>query len=292
MDINFDLYKVFCTVAKKGSISAAASELFVSQSAVSQSIKQLETALGGKLFNRGARGVTLTAEGRAVYECASDAYELLENAQKIFKKMTDMNSGELKIGASDTICSLFLLDKLNKFHSLYPDITIKLFSGTSNELVEKLKADELDMAFANLPIAQGDGLKVTEVMQISDCFVAGKKFATLAHRTVTLHELNNYPVLMLDKKSSARRVIDDFFAKRNINLHPCVELGSVDLLVECAKIGLGISLVIEQAAKSSLEKGELYKLQLAEPLPKRSIGFITGMGDLSVAAEHFTELLK
>ena len=86
MDINFDLYKTFCTVARHGSISAAANELFVSQSAVSQSIKQLETALGGKLFTRGARGVTLTAEGQAVYNYAKNASELLEMRKKHFKR--------------------------------------------------------------------------------------------------------------------------------------------------------------------------------------------------------------
>ena len=291
MNINFDLYKTFCAVAKCGSISAAANELFVSQSAVSQSVKQLETALGGKLFNRGARGVTLTAEGKAVYEYAKSAYELLNNAEKAFQNMKDMNSGEIRIGASDTICSLFLLDKLKTYNEQYPDINIKLYSGTSNELVDKLKDGDIDIAFANLPITQTDGISIREIMQISDCFVASKKFASLAHKTVTLNELSVYPLLMLDKKSSSRRGIDEFLASKDITLTPCVELGSDDLLIECAKIGLGISLVIEQTAKKYIESGELYKLQLAQPLPKRSIGLVTLNNQLSVAAEHFIDLL-
>ena len=291
LDINFDLYKIFCTVARHKSISAAAQELFVSQSAVSQSIKQLETALGGKLFNRGARGVTLTAEGQAVYNYAKNASELLENAQKTFQKMTDMHEGEIKIGASDTICSLFLLKKISTFHELYPDITIKLSSGTSDDLIKMLKDGEIDMAFANLPIHRSEGLNIREVMSISDCFVAGKKFASLAHRTVSLKELAEYPVLMLDKNSSSRRIIDGFLLEKDIVLSPCVELGSIDLLIECAKIGLGISFVIEKAAESALNGGELYKLQLSEPLPKHSIGLVTGGAVPSVAAEHFIDLI-
>lgn len=291
MDTNLDLYKTFCAVARLGSISAAANELYVSQSAVSQSIKQLESALGGKLFNRSARGVTLTAEGKEVYGYAKGAYELLENAEKTFHKMRDMNSGEIRIGASDTICSLFLLDKLHAYHEKYPDIIIKLSSGTSAELVDMLHDEKLDMAFAHLPIHRHDGLNTREIMQTTDCFVANGKFASLAHRTVSLSELNNYPLIMLDKNSSSRQNMDRYFRERGVTLSPCMELGSVDLLLECAKIGLGISLVIEQAATASLNNGELYKLQLAEPMPKHSIGLVTGKGSLSVAAEHFVQML-
>lgn len=290
-EINFDLYKSFCTVAKMGSISAAANALGVSQSAVSQSVKQLETALGGKLFNRGARGVTLTAEGRAVYEYAKGAYDMLENAEKTFRKMADMNAGEVRIGASDTICSLFLLDKIDEYHAMYPDITIRLFSDNSDTLIERLRSGEIDLAFANLPVLHHEGLSCRTVMEIGDCFVAGKKFASLAHRTVTLSELEDYPILMLDKRSSTRRVIDLFLSQKNIRLAPQIELGSVDMLVECARMGLGISLVIEQAAAPFIESGELYKLQLSEPLPRRSIGMMTTGEDLSIAAKHFVERL-
>ena len=291
MEISYDLYRVFCTVARAGSISAAANELFVSQSAVSQSIKQLETALGGKLFKRCARGVTLTAEGAAVYEYAKNAADMLENAQTAFRQMTKMQQGEVRIGASDTICSLFLLERLREYHEKYPDITIKLSSGTSDELVDMLEQNRIDIAFANLPIKRAQGLIIREVMQISDCFVAGGKFASLAHRTVSIPELQNYPLLMLDKNSSARRIIDKFMLEKCVELQPYIELGSVDLLIECAKIGLGVSLVIEQAAKNSLRSGELYKLQLSEPLPKRSIGLVTAEGALSVAAQHLVDMM-
>lgn len=291
MDISFDLYKTFCAVARRGSISAAAAELYVSQSAVSQSIKQLEKALGGRLFNRGARGVTLTAEGREVYRYAESAAKMLENAERAFHQMNDMRAGEIRIGASDTVCALFLMDVLRVYHEKYPDITIKLSSGTSDELVGMMRDGKLDMAFANLPLRHGDGLKIREVMQISDCFVAGSKFASLAHRTVTLSELSDYPLLMLDKNSSSRRIIDAYLRERGIVLQPGVELGSADLLIECAKIGLGISLVTEQAATESLRSGELYKLQLSDPLPKRSIGLVTGSAGLSVAAGYFVEML-
>ncbi len=293
MDINLDLYKVFCVVARQGNLSRAAAELFVSQSAVSQSIKQLETQLGGRLFNRNARGVTLTSEGEMLFSYADRAYSMLESAEQQFQAMKTLKAGTVRIGASDTVCSLVLIDVLNRYHQRYPDIRIQLTNSTSGGLIDLLKRGRLDMTFVNLPLENDSGLKVQQIAQINDCFVVGGKYGRLARRTMNLKELETYPVMTLDKTSSSRRIMDEFLRQKGVHIQPAIEMGSVELLLDFAKIGLGISIVTEQAAAQALQNGALQKLHLSEPIPKRGIGLVT-VGDTagSFAAQRLIDMLN
>lgn len=274
-DINFDLYKVFCMVAEQGNLSAAARKLFVSQSAVSQAIKQLETRLGGRLFNRTSRGVTLTAEGEMLFGYADSACKLLKNAEAKFFEMKNAQAGTVRIGASDTVCSLFLLDKLGSYHQAYPNINMQVFNRTTGQLIELLKSGAVDMIFINLPIEPDPALEVREMMPVSDCFVVGGRYSFLARRTFSLKELEQYPVLMLETTSHTRNMLDAFLHSRGVHVTPAVELGSMELLLDFAKIGLGIAAVARQAADSRVRAGQLYPLRLSEPLPRRAIGLVT-----------------
>ena len=275
MDINFDLYRVFCEVAREKSLSKAAKKLSVSQSAVSQSIKQIETIFDTKLFDRKSRGVELTAEGKILFEYADNAYSILENAAQKFNDMKDLRFGTLKIGASDTVCALILTESLKEFHDKYPQINLQLINRTTGELLSMLRHGEIDMAFVALPLADESGLRIQKIADINDCFVVSGKYASLANRTVGLDELEKFPVLMLDKKSSSRLFIDEFLKSKGISINPCFELASIDLLVRFAEAGVGISAVIEQYVTEKLESGKLEKLHLSEHIQPRSIGLVT-----------------
>lgn len=292
MDINFDLYRVFCEVAREKSLSRAAKKLFVSQSAVSQSIKQIESTLGLKLFDRKSRGVELTAEGKLLFEYADGAYTLLENAYQKLKDMQNLKFGSIKIGASDTVCALILTNVLNEFHTKYPDINLRLINHTTGQLLNELRLGEIDMAFVALPIENTEGLHIRKITDINDCFVVSGKYAALARRTIGFDELCNHPVMMLDKNSSSRLFLDDFLSEKGIKLNPCFELASIDLLVKFAETGIGISAVIEQYVSEKLKSGSLEKLQLSEPIPTRAIGLVTlDNVTLPPACERLIEIL-
>ena len=291
MDINLELYRVFCEVAKNGNISKAAENLFVSQSAVSQSIKQLENRLG-KLFDRNARGVRLTVEGKVLFSYVNTAISIIENAQAKLTDMQNLRAGEIKIGASDTICSLFLLPVLNNFNADYPDIRISVTNRTTQESINLLKAGTVDISFVNLPVEDDPQLIAKPVMPIRDCFVAGEKYAYLAGSVMNLRDLRNYPVLMLEKTSNSRKQMDIFLAGHNAGIQPVIELGSLTLLAEFAKIGLGIALTVKEDVQEMLNRQELYELRFTEELPVRHIGLIQ-MKDvtLSYAAKTFVNIL-
>ena len=290
MDINLELYRFFCEVAKTGNFTKAAEKLFVSQSAVSQAIMQLEDRLGCKLFNRNARGVRLTYEGGILYSYASNAVSLIENAQKKIMNMKGLRAGEIKIGASDTTCSLFLLPLLDKFYTAYPEIHISVINRTTRELIKLLKNGTVDISFVNLPVEDDSMLEITPVMQIQDCFVAGAKYAYLADSVISLRDLLKYPILMLEKSSNSRRHMDSFLEGFDIVLKPSIELESLAMVSEFAKIGLGIAATIKEDVQKMLDSHDLYELRFVETLPSRDIGLAQMKNfSLSFAAEAFKE---
>lgn len=290
MDIDLELYKVFREVARSGNISRAAEKLFVSQSAVSQAIMQLESKIGGKLFDRGVRGVKLTVEGNVLFSHIDDAIALIENAQAKFVDMKEIKSGNIKIGASDTTCSLFLLPILEKFNRKHPDIQITVTNRITQESIELLKQAAVDIAFVNLPIENDASLDITPVKTIQDCFVAGEKYEYLARKTMKLSDLKKYPILTLEKASNSRKQMDIFLAGKGIELQPAIELGSLGLLSGFAKIGLGVAATIKEDVQDMLDRHELYELKFNEGLPKRHIGLVRLKNvNLSFAAKAFIE---
>ena len=274
MDIDLELYRVFRETAKRGAISKAAERLFVSQSAVSQAIMQLEHKIGGKLFDRSVRGVTLTAEGSVLFSHIDDAIVLIENAQAKFAEMKELSAGSIRIGASDTICGLFLLPLLKKFNDAHPELRISVTNRTTRESIELLKHAAVDIAFVNLPVEDDAALDITPVKAIHDCFVAGEKYARLADETMRLAGLKNVPVVMLEKASNSRRQMDLFLAEQGVELRPAIELGSLSLLSEFAKIGLGVAATIKEDVQGMLDSGELRELRFHEALPRRHIGLV------------------
>ena len=151
MAVKLELYKVFKEVAEAGNITAAAQALYISQSAVSQSIKQLEGDLQTRLFARNSRGVTLTADGKLLYEYVRSAIGLLETGEAKLSQTRELQMGHLTIGASDTVTSQFLLPYLDSFHKQYPAIHIQIVSGRSHKVLGLLQSGKVDIAFASTP---------------------------------------------------------------------------------------------------------------------------------------------
>ena len=288
MYINLELYRFFREAAIAGNITKAAETLFVTQSAVSQSLMQLEDRLGCKLFNRNKRGVRLTAEGEVLFSYIDSAVSLIENAQEKISSMKSLRGGEIIIGASDTACSLFLLPILSKFNTHYPEIRISVLNRTTRELIKHLKNGSVDISFVNLPVESDAALDIQPVMRIHDCFVVGAKYAYLADSVMRLRELRKYPILMLEKSSNSRNQLDIFFQDHELEIVPSIELESLAMLSEFAKAGLGIAATIREDVQMMLDNRELYELRFSETLPARHLG-LAQMNNLtlSFAAEAF-----
>ncbi|MCT4604668.1 MAG: LysR family transcriptional regulator [Marinisporobacter sp.] len=293
MNINFELYKVFYYVAKYLSFSRAAHELYISQSAVSQSIKLLEEKLHSKLFLRHTKKVNLTSEGNLLFKHIEQAFNFIKAGERSLEETHSLEKGTVKIGASDTICKYYLLPYFKKFHQMYPEIKIHVTNRPSPICAELLKKGNVDLSIINLPFEKNyTDLSYKEIKEVQDVFIAGENFKSLQGKILSLKELENYPFLSLQKNSTTRSFFENFIQKYKVNITPEFELGSIDLLIELTKIGLGISFVTLDTIKEALDKKEIFILNLKEKTPQRSIGVLTHEKvPLPIAAQKFMALL-
>ncbi len=275
--VNLELYRVFYTVAKCGSLTRAAEELYISQPAVSQSIKQLENQLGVILFNRTHRGMELSEQGgKVIFAEVESALGLLCGAEARLAQMKTSATGTIRIGASDTIFEYFLSDKIVDFHERFPAVKIELMADFTPDTIEKLKANRCDVAFVNLPISvDSEELELRgNCMRLNDIFIAGEKFKELAEGTVSISQLEKYPLILMDKNTVSRRSLDNFFASLGVNLQPSIEVGSWDLMKRLVVSGMGIGIIPKQYAKRRLSNGELFEIKTDPTLPVRSVGML------------------
>lgn len=292
MDINFELYKIFYQAAKIESFSEAAEKLHISQSAVSQAIKNLEKKMGVQLFFRHSRQITLTLEGDLLYKHIAQAYNFIKTAENKINEMQNLDSGEVRIGVSDTVCRYFLIPYLEQFNARYAKIKIQVINRTSQQILGLLKNGMVDFGIVTLPV-NDKNLLVEEFMAVEDIFVASDKFKALQGQKITLPTLAQHPLLMLEKGSATRQHIDSFLHSKGVRITPEIELGSIDLLVEFARIGLGIACVLRESAVSLMKAGELFEVQIKEKLPRRKLGIVvTKDVPLSHAAGEFIAFLK
>lgn len=274
--VNLDLYRVFYTVAKSGSLTKAAEELYISQPAVSRSIKQLETQLGVSLFTRTHRGMKLSPQGgELIFDEVERALTLLVDAENRIAARKTTATGTLRIGASDTIFEYFLADKIVDFHERFPEVNIDLVADFTPDTIAKLKEDKCDVAFVNLPIETDADLKLYgNCMLLNDTFVTGGKFAHLAEEKLTLAELKKYPLIFMDKNTVARRSLDGFLQSIGVSLQPAIEVGSWDLMKRLVARGMGIGVIPREYITKEKENGALYELQTDVALPTRSVGML------------------
>ena len=292
MSVKLELYRVFKEVAEAGNITAAAQTLFISQSAVSQSIKQLEAELQTRLFARNSRGVTLTADGRMLYEYVRSAMGLLETGEEKLSQSRDLQMGHLTIGASDTVTSQFLLPYLDRFHRQYPAIHIQIISGRSHKVLGLLQSGKVDIAFASTP-QEGASLETFPCLATHSNFVAGAEYPCDFDHVYSLEEIARFPLILLERKASSRLYLEKYFLQNGLHLNPEIELGARSLLVDLAAIGFGVAGVTEEFVRRELENGRLRKLRTSFDIPPRSVDLcVLRDVPLTSAAQRFSDFIR
>ena len=291
MAVKLELYKVFKEVAEAGNITAAAQALYISQSAVSQSIKQLEGDLQTRLFARNSRGVTLTADGKLLYEYVRSAIGLLETGEAKLSQTRELQMGHLTIGASDTVTSQFLLPYLDSFHRQYPAIHIQIVSGRSHKVLGLLQSGKVDIAFASTP---GEGsFETIPCFATHSIFVAAADYDCNFDHTYSLEEIVQFPLILLERKASSRLYLEKYFLQNGLRLNPEIELGARSLLVDLAAIGFGVAGVTEEFVRRDLNNGRLQKLQTAFDIPPRSVDMCILRGvPQTAAAQRFADFIR
>ena len=291
MDINYELYKVYYHVATSLSFSEASKQLFISQSAVSQSIKTLEKKLEQPLFIRSTKRVQLTPAGKVLLKHIEPAINLIRRGETQLFDSGSLGLDQLHIGASDTICRYFLVPYLKQFHKKFPNVPIKVTNATSPGCVELLTQGKVDLIVTNFPNSNLNHSYIQKIVcSFTDVFIANPAHFHLKQQEISFAELRQYPILTLDRKSTTSEFLHNLFLQHQLELIPQVELSSNDLLIDLARIGLGIAFIPDYCL--TRESGELFIVKTKETLPSREIvASVNPTLPVTQSTEEFLKLL-
>lgn len=275
MEQNLSLYKIFYTVAIAGNISKAAKELYISQPAISKSITKLEQSLDTILFSRNSRGVQLTEEGQILFKYLESAFSTISTAEEQIKRIKELDIGHITIGVSTTLCKYILLPYLQKFIEECPHIRITIECQSTNKTLQLLEENKIDIGLIGKPYNLKN-IDFYTLGEIEDVFVATDNYIN----NLKIREIaggNNLfksaTLMLLNKENMTRQYIDDYFNKNNIEINNLIEISTMDLLIEFAKISLGIACVIKGFVEEDLQNGTLTEIPMDIPIHKREIGF-------------------
>ena len=279
MEQNLNLYHIFVTVARCRNISGAARALYISQPAISKAISRLEQNLNTTLFLRSSRGVKLTEAGELLYRQVESAFYAISQGEQQLKKMQELGMGHLSIGASSTLCKYVLLPYLRTFTEENPHIQISISCQSTWQTVQELENGSVDIGLIG-ENDRMDKLSFFPVREIEDIFVCtGSYLANLKERaglsaSASVRDILAASTLMLlDKGNITRQYMDKYLALEGIETAQTLEVTSMDLLIDFARIGLGIACVIRSFVSEELKQGRLISLPLPAAIPARRIGF-------------------
>ncbi|QNK40484.1 LysR family transcriptional regulator [Caproicibacter fermentans] len=292
MSANYDYYRIFYYVARYQSFTKAANILLNSQPNITRGMNHLESELGCKLFFRTNRGVTLTPEGERLYAHIAIAYEQIRTGEEELAGDKNLQSGILSIGASETALYGLLLEKLSSFHQSYPGIRIRISNQSTPQAVAALKNGLVDLAVVTTPTGVDRTLREIPLKYFEEVLVGGPQFAFLAGKNIHLRELEKYPLICLEKNTMTFEFYNQLFLEHGLTLQPDTEAATTDQVLPLIKNNLGIGFLPEDLAKDSLARGDIFRISLAETIPKRAICLVRDdRRFLSIAARKFEETL-
>ena len=269
---NLNRYRLFCAVAECESISRAAEMNYISQPAISKAITKMEESLGTTLFVRNHRGVTLTDEGKILYEQLKAAFDIIKDGEEKLRKINELGIGKLRLGTSAILCKHMLLQYLKGFIAENPHVKITVDCQSSTKIYKQLAEDRIDVALMVKPENPSD-IYFYSLGEIEDVFIAKQSYIENLHirEESTVFEKAN--IMLLDGENASRMHVDRYFKENNIVPEHILEVSGMDLLIEFARTGIGVACVIRRFVQQELDSGEFVEIPLSVPINKREVGF-------------------
>ena len=291
MNIDLNLYRIFYEVAKKGNITKAAEDLYISQPAVTQAIHSLENQIGATLFIRAKKGVTLTEEAKVLFQFVESGLNYIKNGENKFRELMNVETGTLKIGASTTVTQHVLLKYLDLFREKYPNVNISITNDLTLDLIKLLREGSVDLLILNLPTKEFKDIDVVPFLEVHDTFMVGRKKKSLALEKINLNNIKE-DFIFQKSPSNTRKYLDNWLNDNNIEITPKYDVVSFNLVKDMTKMGLGIGYITREFAEDELNSGELFELNTNVKVPARHIGIATLSNTIpSFAARSFIDII-
>lgn len=247
---------VFHAVAKTGSVNAAAPLLRTSQPAVSRELQTLEGRLGMPLFDRLPRGMRLTEAGQVLLSYAERIFGIEQAAERAMRELADLESGQLAIGASNTIGTYLLPGFIARYHRRYPRIRLSLEIGNTEEVVKGIHDARFTLAFVEGSV-HDETLEVREIRRDRIVAVAAPVHPLVAIGPVSLQALAETPALLREHGSGTREVFDRAAESAGIAVHARLELGHTEAVMRAVMAGAGLGCLSRFVVEDAVRRGEL-----------------------------------
>lgn len=273
-NINLELYKVFYFVAIEKNLTKAAQKLFISQPAITQSIKKLEEQIGYNLFYRTKHGMNLTEAGTVLYEHLQIPMECILQTKLKMKNEVEEKNHIIRIGAGNTLFKNNVIEPLKRFKKKYPNVIIEILDGSTKELFQQIENDLLDILLINIPTMYDTTYSIQTIEEVQDAFIASKELKEYQDKEFTFQELNELPLVLQKSSSSSKRFLEKLCKKYNTELNPSYELLTYSLVLDFVKSGLAVGFINKNHVKKELEKKELYEIKTKFKIPTREIGIV------------------
>jgi len=255
--MNFHQLHIFYTVAEKGSFSAAAQALHMTQPAVTMQIQSLEDYFGTKLLHRSTKKIELSEAGRTLLPHAKRSVELVRQTDEAMSAFTQMLQGRLQLGASLTIGEYVLPRMLGPFARQYPDISIVMKVMNTTQIMDDILKHQLNFGLIEAPVHHPDMI-VEPVMQDELKLIVPAGHALADRGEVELEDVLNYAFVLREKGSGTRQVMEDQLQKRNIDpqdINVVMELGSTGAVKSAVEAGVGITMLSPSSVQHELALG-------------------------------------
>ena len=290
MNTDYNLYKIFLYLYEEKSISKTANKLYVSQPAISYSLKELENQLGYTLFYRNSKGIEPTEEAKELYGYISTAFNILNEAEDHLKKLSNLNIGCIKIGMTSQINMSFLADYIAKFQKKYPGVKFEIITKTTSEMMAMLENKSLDLVIDALPITSKKDVKKVILTELNNCFVYNKnKYKKV--NIESLEDLTKYDLILPSYDTSVRSKIDEYMESKNVKINSLIEADTSEIIMEMTYKGLGIGYLTKNLVEQSNNE-DLEILDFNNDLPVVDICCVYVEDFLTTATKKFVELLN
>lgn len=298
-DLSLHRLRAFLAVVTASGFSRAARVLGQSQSSISQAVRSLEDELGQALLVRAGRAVHVTPAGSVLAEHAERAFGELARAVEELSALSTLARGRLTVGTSDTLASYWLPPAFAAFRAAYPGIELRLDNRPSPQVAERVAGGEVELGVVSLPLPDAragrsrSGLVTEALGEQRDVVICSPTHAFARRRRLTFAELAREPLVLLDRSTATRALIDARFRAHDTAPHVAMEMSSVEVIKRLVELGFGLSIIPELAVRREIAQGSLYALRTPTPWPKRHVGLVTlGHASLSRAARAFIGVLR
>lgn len=273
MNISWDLYKYFYFVCEFKNITKVANYFCVTQPAITKKIKALENQLGRTLVISTNKGITITEDGKNIYEMLKPSFEAFDNIESEFANSYSKNKPTINLTAGYITLDKIISPEISKFNKGYPDVDFNMMTCTYEDSLRKLKSGEIDIMFfsGDKLKEKDDSLVVKECYDIQDGFIISNKIKNDYPNKISIYDINKYPLIIKSKNSGSRKLMDNMLKKKGIEIKPKYEVSTYWILKRYIDANRGIGFYALDYIRDELKDGKYIEIPTIEEIPKRKI---------------------